>query len=307
MYLRRGFSKKIAVLTKKMPKETLKLIQEAVSDDDRYVRTNSVSALGILCENNKGAFAKIKELLSHENADVRRGAAIALLNVPQNMETQILPLISEMVHDRDYYLRSKAAFLSVKMAIFSPNSATAFLYELVNDKDEYVRRDLAMALGELPKESKLDVIPILKKLLSDRENIVRREAVLALCVSLRANSQEVLFLITNLSSDNDENVRENACELLGILAEDFPNQTFSHIIRYVGDESQQVREKVAFCLEKIFDQKPESIFERIRILQKENIDPKIFYMISKYAKNDEIESICQFYTKVAGDLRYRPA
>jgi HEAT repeat protein len=302
VYLRRGFSNKLAVLTKKEPKKALELINEAKSDPDRYVRMNAVSSLGSLCKGRSGAFAMIADLLHHENADIRRGAAHALLDVPSKMNRKLIPLVLEMMEDGDYYLRSKAAFLSIKIANTDPKENQRLLSELAKDKDEYVRRDLALAIRNLPLDTKLDVLPILQDLIKDRESLVRREAVLSLKIPAKKDPEKVLSLISKLTYDNDENIRENACEILCSLVDSVPDSILPYVLAYSRDGSSQVIEKAAFCLERLFDQNPKKVFELIRTLQKEEADPKIFYMISKMAKSQDIGWVCQFYFRLSSQL-----
>jgi HEAT repeat protein len=302
VYLRRGFSKKLAVLTKKDPEGALKLIEKACEDTDRYVRTNSVSALGSLSGQNKEAFSKIKKLLDHDNADVRRGAADALLDVPKQFKGDIEPLINKIVSDDDYYLRSASAFIVVKIANLFPKEAFGFLMKLAEDRDEYVRRDLAMALGRITDEGQVDIYPIVAKLLEDRESIVRREAVSSLRAIVLENPKKVAFQIPHLAKDNDENVRKNSVEVLGILANKSPKSAFSTVLGFVSDESFAVSQQVAFCLEKIFDKEPDKFIKRMKVAQSQGISSEILRLILKYAKDESIGAICGFFANMGGDL-----
>jgi HEAT repeat protein len=302
VYLRRGFSKKLAILTKKEPKEALKLIETCALDSDRFVRTNSVSALGSLSEKNKQALTRIKKYLKNENADIRRGAADALSSSSAILNREILPKIKEIVKDEDYYLRSASAFTLVRITDSDPKRIFGFLKDLSLDKDEYVRRDLALAIFNVSEKSKLDVYPILEKLLEDRESQVRREAVKSLGNVILSHPEDVLAHIPDLAKDSDEIVRMNACEILELMVKTDPIAAFSHVIRFVNDESPRVWEKVAHCLKIIFDLEPDLFLLRIMNLQKELINPEILKLCAKSVKDEEIGAMCRFYVKQVADL-----
>lgn len=303
VYLRRGFSKKLAILTKMKPKEALKLIETCAVDSDRFVRTNSVSALGSLSENNKSAFTRIKRFLKNDNADIRRGAADALSQAPAGLNREILPKIGEIVKDEDYYLRSASAFTLVRIADSDPKKIFSFLKDLSQDKDEYVRRDLALAIFNLSENSKLDPYPILEDLIEDRESQVRREAVKSLHTVIFNHPENILAHIPDLAKDSDEIVRMNACEILGRMVRTDPIASFSHVMKFVNDESRGVWEKVAYCLKIIFDLEPDLFLSRIMSLQKESINPEILKLCAKSVKDEEIEAMCRFYVKQAVDLK----
>ncbi|UCE72901.1 MAG: HEAT repeat domain-containing protein [Methanomassiliicoccales archaeon] len=304
VYLRRGFSKGLTSISKYRPDEAMKMIDMAIEDNDRYVRTNAVQALAFLTSNKNQAFSRIQELLDDDKADVRRGAAEAVLAVPEGMEGEIKPLIKRIVKDEDYYLRGVAAFATAKIADSSPKEALKLMEKLVDDRDEYVRRDLALAIGNMKGNLAADAFPSLLKLLDDRENIVKREATKSLRIVAKVKTDEILELMPNLIQDIDEGVRENTAEVAGYIAQQEAKEAFLHLRKLVGDESPSVREKAAKGMEKVFDSEPDSFFVRMRILQKDGVDPEILRLISKFAKNEEISEVCALWaelTEVPGE------
>jgi HEAT repeat protein/AAA+ ATPase superfamily predicted ATPase len=303
VYLRRGFAQAMPGISRKRPKEAKKLISHTIDDEDRYVRTKAVASLGPLCAADKKAFAQIKTLLSQEKADVRRGAADALLDVPKTMDSQLKNIIFGIIDDRDYYLRSAAVFASVKIADTQTKDAMVLLRKLAEDKDEYVRRDLAQVLGKLTGKAATMTKPLLEKLISDRENIVRREAVLSLRIVAETKTQWVLNLIPRLARDLDESVRENAAYVLGYAARKSPSKTFEAILDFTTDDSQSVMENLAWSLEKVFFTEPNLLFNRMRILQIRKVNPRVLKLTSKYAKSRDIESICGIYSDFSEDMK----
>lgn len=302
VYLRRGFSKGLVSISKNRPKEALRLIDIAVKDSDKYVRVNAAQSLGPITTKNEEAFIKVHRLLNDNRSDVRRGAAEALLNVADEIQGELLPLMRELAKDEDYYLRSVAAFASVKMAATSPKDAIDLLEMLVEDKDEYVRRDVALALGELPPGLAEYVFPYLKKLMMDRESIVKKETRKSLMVAAKIKTNEILDLMPELTNDFDEGVRENAAEVLGEIAESNPQIAFDYLSKLVQDDSPRVREKVAKSLEKVFDLEPESFFVRIRALQKDGISSEILGLIGRLARNEEIGKVSLLYAMLMNEL-----
>lgn len=302
VYIRRGFSRGLAGISKNRPNEALRLIGRAVEDSDKYVRTNAAQALGPMATKNDEAFIQINRLLNDDKGDVRRGAAEALLSVADDMLKELLPLIIELAKDDDYYLRSIAAFAAVKIANSSREDALELFKMLVEDRDEYVRRDLALALGELPTSVAEDVFPYLKKLLEDRESIVRRETKKSLSRVARLKTDEILNIMPKLMGDFDEGVRENAAEVLGEMAESNAEKVFVHLRMLAQDESPSVREKVAKGLERVFDPEPDLFFVRIRALQKHGVHPEILGLIGKLARNEEIGMVSGLYARLIGEL-----
>ncbi|ODS41399.1 MAG: hypothetical protein A7315_06365 [Candidatus Altiarchaeales archaeon WOR_SM1_79] len=302
VYLRRGFSRGLAGISKLKPEESYELIEKAVEDSDRYVRTNAAQALGPITTINDEAFIQINRLLNDDRADIRRGAAEALLSIPNDMLMDILPLIIELARDEDYYLRSIAAFASVKIAETSKEDALRLLDMLVEDKDEYVRRDVAHALGDFPFYFAEDIFPFLKKLLEDREGIVKKETKKPLLISAKVKKEEILEIIPKLMKDFDEGVRENAAEVLGEIGEQDPERAFIHLRKLALDKSPRVREKAAWGIEKIFDMEPDLVFNRIRDLQIDGVAPEILELIEKLAKNEEIGRICWLYAKLKKEM-----
>ncbi len=302
VYLRRGFSKGLLGVAKNRPDETLIIIERTVEDDDRYVRTNAARALGEITTKNRKAFTLIQTLLNHDKGDVRRGAAEALLNIPDEIQKDVIPLIKTLVKDDDYYLRSVAAFASANMADTSSKDAIKLLRKLVKDKDEYVRRDVALALGELPANMAGKAFPYLKKLLEDRESIVRRVATKSLKVAAGEKRDEILTLMPMLMDDFDESVRVNTAEVLWEIAEPRIKKSFACLKNMASDESPRVRDRVAKGLEIVFDLEPDLFFTRIMVLQDEGIDPEVLELVSKLARDEEIARVCELFAALMSGL-----
>lgn len=300
VYLRRGFSMALNRIFEKRPGEAWELFEKALTDSDRYVRTNAAKALGSSLE--AGAHAHLVGLLIHEKADVRRGAAEGLLISAIRKPDDVMPIFERFVEDEDYHMRSIAAFGSASIAHIKPEHATKVLKTLAEDRDEYVRRDIANAMGNLHSREAKAIFSELSKLLSDRENIVRREAAKSLAAVAPAGKDELLNMAHELAKDTDEAVREHTATLLHKIAHDNTTGAFECLLKLAVDDSPSVRKKAARSLEYVFDLEPDMVIPRIWVLLVENIAPETLQLIGKFARSEEIGRVNLVYGSLSARL-----
>ncbi|WP_424099961.1 HEAT repeat domain-containing protein [Moorena producens] len=213
---------------------TIERLIKCLDDDNEYVRSSAVKALG-----NIGAEATIdplSECLEDDSFLVRSSAVGALRKI--GGEATIDPL-SEYLGDLKYSARRSVADALEKIRI---EATIDPLIKLLHDEDYSVRSSAAEALGNIGTEATID--PLIK-LLHDEDYSVRSSAAEALG---NIGTEATIDPLIKLLHDEDYSVRSSAAEALGNIGTE---ATIDPLIKFLNDQDYSVRSSVAKALGKI--------------------------------------------------------
>ncbi len=187
------------------------------------------------------------QALKDPDTGVRGMAAWVLGEIGPKAE-DAAPVLTEMLSNRDGWVRSMAAPSLVKILGRKATAAVPDLIEGLQDEDEETRRDSLVALRMLGPAAK-EAAPEIVQTLRGNNGSLR---LLAAETLWRVNYDVetlVPILITWLE-DGDKDLRAGAARLLGRIGPDSPATTAALVSR-LNDEDGEVRGTVAEALEKI--------------------------------------------------------
>ncbi|GET40636.1 HEAT repeat domain-containing protein [Microseira wollei] len=209
-------------------------LQQALNDEDWYVREKAAEALGNI--GNPQAVPALIAALKDKDSFSRTNAAEALGNIgnPQAVDALIAALNYE-----DWFVRIKAGEALGKIG--NPQ-AVDVLMSALNHEDMSVSMNAAEALGKIDN---LQAVDALMLALNDEDQDVRRKA--AEVLGKIGNSQAVDALMVALN-DEDQDVRTNAAEALGKIGHP---QAVDALIADLKDQHKWVRWKAPEALGKI--------------------------------------------------------
>ena len=157
--------------------ETLPVIRAAFNDEQKFVRYDNMIALFLLMSHKALDAPQLEmillEALRNENSDVRINSAISLLDHKTDVKT-VVPVLLNLLSDNDKTVRAKAAEL---LGTIRAPDASSELMRLLTDEQWVVRRTAACSLGKIGSSN---AVPKLLRLLSDKEWVVRASAADAL-------------------------------------------------------------------------------------------------------------------------------
>lgn len=221
------------------PKDVLDALVKALRDDrDADVCRGAAIALGKL---GKPALKPLVEMLGDKNADLRYNATIALREMGGDAEPAVKPLILAL-RDKDEDVRASAAV--ALGAVGEP--AVGVLIESLGEKDAGIRRGAAIGLGQVgPKAKK--AVPALIKAAQDDDAGARGEAIRAL--GMIGDKDAVKPLMSQLSA-KDADTRRLAAGALGEIGVE-SGPAAETLVRLLEDEERSVRETATVALLRI--------------------------------------------------------
>src|SRR5262249_40558974 len=226
--------------------DSIPLIVACFGDKDDNVRQNAIWMLQSVQGDLKPALPKIRELLKHENAQVRTGAVALLsrcgdeaaddmlalmrdkdvnvrwqavhgLRNMQKTAKKLLPALTEMAtKDKDTELRTFAIYA---MAQLGPDAFEPLFEILTAEKDEGVRATAIQMLGNYGQQS-AKAIPFLTEALKDKSAQVRWSAASALGQMGKQAKKVIPQLAELLQKDTDSTVRQHAMYALSNMYPD---------------------------------------------------------------------------------------
>ena len=170
---------------------------------DQHVRASAARALGHIGPAAEPAVGVLVPLLRQRTRGLRATIASALGNIAPH--ENLVPVLVELLADRDYYVRSKAVEALGKIGSSGGKAAVAPLREALADKDISVRHEAVDALGRIGLPAKDAIIDALAS--PDAE--VRKSAVYALG---RFQDEAVIPALCKLLE------REKTCSVLMAVA-----------------------------------------------------------------------------------------
>ena len=224
---------------------------KALEDDDYYVRSSAVEALGKI--GSEVAIPDLIKALEDDDYDVRSSAADALGKI--GSEVAIPGLIKDLEND-DYNVRSNAVDALGKI---SSEVAIPDLIKALEDDSYYVRGSAVKALGQIGSEV---ATPGLIKALEDDSYYVRSNAVEALD---KIGSESAIPGLIKALEDDDYYVRSSAVDALGKIGSEV---AIPDLIKALEDDDYYVRSSAVDALGKIGSEA--AIHGLIRALADEN-------------------------------------
>jgi len=192
-------------------KSAVPALKRALKNEDTFVRSHAVYALGRIGPAAKGAVCSLKEALEGESDMVAIGAARVLFKMGAPDIDKTVSILMRMLEDKKGSERKSAAITLGEMGTAAKN-AVPILAQAVEDEDVEVRIYAARALWQVAAD-KDKALPVLLRELTDGEAKVRRIAAKALGV-FGASAEAAIPALEQALNGGREDVRAAAAEAL---------------------------------------------------------------------------------------------
>ena len=213
-----------AIELEKIGQPAVKPLILLLNDENNFVRTNAVMALGTI--GDKKAVSPLICMLKDRDAFVRREAALSLGKMKDG--SAVVPL-ARLLKDEDPYLRCRAAEALRKIG---DGRAVFFLIDALRDEYWCVRSEASQALAEIGGDT---AVGALLEAMEDKDRSVRYNAAFALG---NARDPRAAGELVKALKDDDETIRCRALEALGKIAD---AKTIEHIAALLEDDDADVR------------------------------------------------------------------
>ena len=195
----------------------------------------------------KAAVPALVERLRDDNSDVFFQAALALRRIdPQGSAKAAVPLLVARLRDANPSTRRAAIETLVEMRPES-NAAIPVLTELLGDKDLASRCDAAKALAKMGAEPKGKAIAALTQMLRDPDKRSRIAAITALG-QIGAEAAEAIPALTELLKDTDKELHITAAAALGRMGPQAAKTAMPVLLKLLDDEDQRISQGAAWAL-----------------------------------------------------------
>ena len=210
------------------PELLFQILQGALKDSNRLVKTHATFALGELGD-SRAIPALINALKGYEPIH----AAVALAKLG---DERAIPTLVNALNDDSRWVRDNAAEALKTLVELGDSRALPPLMNVLNYGE--IKCDAAQALAKLGQQG----ISTLINALNDLDDEVRNNAAFALGES--EDSRAIPALINALNNDNSSSVQANAAKALAKLGE----QGVSALINAFNDLDDEVRRYALFAL-----------------------------------------------------------
>ncbi len=158
---------------------------DALSDDNRAVRSAAVRAVRHFPIHGQGAIARLLQGLEAADTQLRLDAAFSLVELlefaddPPASASMVVPVFVEYLRESSRFARQRAASSLGSLGwlgITSDEAVAELLMAAERDEDRFVRRDALLALGEIGQRLE-SVSPLIAAALDDPDVFTRLGAV----------------------------------------------------------------------------------------------------------------------------------
>jgi HEAT repeat protein len=194
------------------------LVARFKDESDPAVRKMALEAvLNVVGPVNKGLGRELRPALGDSDPDIVHSAALSLAKIGGSDAAAAVPVLCELLHEKDTNARRQAAAALGGMGS-DAGPAVAILAETLTDRDGVVRRNAALALGRIGEKAG-PAVPALAHTFADKDELaeVRKFAGEALTQVGSSVEQAVTTLLRVLKDERDPRIRQNAVMALGRL------------------------------------------------------------------------------------------